>query len=1804
MPLLNVGGRGGAQFPMTLLIERHWRVDHETNTAADPPITTDVAVDSEWATLPGYAGGFLEMRVASTPTQVCGIGYQVGTETLTRFTFTAPDGTEYELRDTATGGRPASNGSCSYLDNYRFRGTEFVSADSSGLTFISDSAITDSPYGNPSPANGYILTRDGVRYRIDNGWVSWIRDRNGNKITFSYNSYNEVIGVTDSLNRSVTIEYNVSDAQYGFGDRITYQGFGGANRTLYIAKRNLSDPGVLRTTQLGDSSTTKTYYDLFGDLNGSSSSTPYNPVVYSAVWLPNGTSYQFRYNIYGELARIDLPTSGAIEYDYGAGEANYGTEGVYLDEIYRRVFQRRTYKGSSLGTLEGTTTYSRAAADPSSSQDSYVEVAHLDASGNTISKDDHFFYGFARDSLFPPSGIAGYYAPWKAGREHETQLLDASSNVLRQVDIVWAQRALVSWWQSWMGTSDKAPSNDPRVSSKTTKLLDNGNNLVAQQTYGYDDSVPYNNLSDTYEYDFGNGSPGALKRHIHTSYKTDTAYVSSTSGAHIRNLPISAYVQDGAGNTVAQSMMAYDEYGLQTYPSVTGWNDPGTTARGNLTSASSWVNTSNSWLTSHVYYDQVGNPIQHTDARGINSYLGYTDNFSDGIGRNTYAFPTSTTSAVPDPNGGYGSNTALTSSSSYDYSTGKVTSTTDPNGQTTTVQYNDSLDRLKSISYPDGGSKTYTYVDVHQCGPYIETRTLIDTRWTDDYVFYDGLGRSVRTFKYEGQDANNPYLTADTQYDALGRAYRTSNPYRSSGCSAAVNPSGNWTTTAYDALGRVTSVTTPDGAQVITTFSGNQVTVTDQAGKKRSSVTDALGRLTNVTEDPNGLAYQTTYGYDTLGNLSTVTQGTQHRYFMYDSLSRLIRARNPELDANANLALSDPISGNSQWSIAYAYDADGNLSSRTDARGVTATYTYDNLNRNTIINYSDGSYTNHVYDFATNGRGRLRYSASYPTTGAYSVTVTDTYDAMGRPTYERQHFWINGNWSTPYVTQRIYNYAGAVTLQTYPSGRVVNYSYDQAARTSGFTGNLGDGTTRTYAGSISYDEWSGIYKEQFGTDTPLYHKEHRNVRGQLYDIRLSTVNDDLNWNRGAIVNYYSFQPYGFGTSGPDNNGNLLVQQAYVPADDSISSYSFMQENYAYDALNRITWAGEFQNGATHTGAQGYSYDQYGNRTLSGWFGTGIPGQSFSVDTNTNRLGVPSGSYGSMQYDANGNLTYDTYSGNGTRNYDAENRMVSATNNGGQTSIYTYDADGHRVRRNSFNSETWQVYGMDGELEAEYAANTSTSSPQKEYGYRNGQLLVSASGSSCGVGYQGTKSWGATSGALGHVVGHQEGSDWVGTAGTDSAGFMSYGPYDNTFGQGHHTAKFLLQVNSTAGSDVVATLDVVTNFGGTVLAQRQIKRNEFSAANQWQWFTLEFDNPCFGLVEARINWAGAVSLRFNQLTITGVSSTGSAVEWMVTDQLGTPRMIADKTGSLAGVSRHDYLPFGEELYAGSGGRTAGQGYQGNDGIRQQFTQKERDSETGLDYFQARYYSSNQGRFTSVDPGNYQATLDPTNPQSWNAYAYVNNNPLRYTDPDGKGIKDFFTKLKNWIVYSVWGDEEDVQKEEQKRRQDLLAQANPDGNVIMMNVSGQWIRFNPNELTRIQVWAWSSLLYYYQETGGGKHDLTPQELSGVINSANLIGTAINTTSQSRSAAFQEAKKANDIPTSSEPDKVIKPGTPEGDAAGLRPNENTRMYEFTNSRGEKIWIREDAPAQYPDGGSQGPHFNSGPAGQKLVNHHYWTP
>lgn len=253
----------------------------------------------------------------------------------------------------------------------------------------------------------------------------------------------------------------------------------------------------------------------------------------------------------------------------------------------------------------------------------------------------------------------------------------------------------------------------------------------------------------------------------------------------------------------------------------------------------------------------------------------------------------------------------------FDFYTGKPVNTEDINGVVSQAYYDDRLGRpTQVVRAVNSGSKaqtTFAYDDANR----IITTTSDQTSYNDNVLksesVYDGFGRTIESRQYEG---GTNYIVTKQTYDLLGRPWQVSNPYRPWQSETAV-----WTTTNYDALSRVISVVTPDGATVSTSYSGDSVTVTDPAGKARKSRSDALGRLIEVYENPASLNYLTSYAYDALGNLTAVTQGSQTRSFVYDSLKRLQSATNPE-----------------SGTVSYSYDNNGNLLTKTDARGIVSTY--------------------------------------------------------------------------------------------------------------------------------------------------------------------------------------------------------------------------------------------------------------------------------------------------------------------------------------------------------------------------------------------------------------------------------------------------------------------------------------------------------------------------------------------------------------------------------------------------------------------------------------------------------------------------------------------------------------------------------------------------------------------------------------------------------------------------------------------------------------------------------------------------
>ena len=221
---------------------------------------------------------------------------------------------------------------------------------------------------------------------------------------------------------------------------------------------------------------------------------------------------------------------------------------------------------------------------------------------------------------------------------------------------------------------------------------------------------------------------------------------------------------------------------------------------------------------------------------------------------------------------------------------------------------------------------------------------------------FDGLGRAMEARTYEGSG----YISVKTVYDGLGRVYQESNPYR------PATDAVQYTTTGYDAAGRVTQTTTADGSTTARNYSGNRVEVKvaaiNGAGfNTRWLYTDGLGRMNKVVEDPGGLGYETDYGYTALDQLAQVTQGAETRSFVYDSLKRLTQAANVETGT-----------------AGYGYDANGNLTSKTDARGYTTTIAYDALNRMTGKSYSLNAGTpNVMYNWDTVQPGRLSSVATF-----------------------------------------------------------------------------------------------------------------------------------------------------------------------------------------------------------------------------------------------------------------------------------------------------------------------------------------------------------------------------------------------------------------------------------------------------------------------------------------------------------------------------------------------------------------------------------------------------------------------------------------------------------------------------------------------------------------------------------------------------------------------------------------------------------------------------------------------------------
>lgn len=824
----------------------------------------------------------------------------------------------------------------------------------------------------------------------------------------------------------------------------------------------------------------------------------------------------------------------------------------------------------------------------------------------------------------------------------------SGGTLMRQVNTVWAT------------------SGSPQ---STTTVLEDGTTAVETDTT-FDS---YGNLTTLVERNWGTvSSAGPVLRTTNLSYIYSGSNGSTYLAANILNRVLTKSVADQNSVVQYSESVAYDSpSGLNT-PCVTGaaqHNDTSYgcsfTTRGLATSDTVYANaaTQSGGETKNFTYDSLGN----LRTAQVDCCQRKTWNFSAPT---QYTFPDSVVRGSGTP--------SLTTSYTYNAYTGQTATSTDENGQQT-VYTNDTYGRPLTITRPDKTVITYSYNDVAETSsvsiPISGALARVQQTTTDT------LGRpTVATL----MDATGTkYSTASTYYDNFNRVLASTTP----------NNGGTLyeTKRQYDVLGRLTTLTAPDGAVTTYTYTTNTVTITGPTGKSRKTVVDGAGRVVSVFEpDPtngNALTQQTSYTYTVLNALASVTQGVQTRSYIYDGIGRLTSAITPEAGT-----------------VSYQYNSFDMMTQRTDARGVITSYSYDGLNRLTQVSYNVGSTgvpsTSAVsYTYGTNqaqfNNGRVTTMIDGTGTESY------TYELLGRTTQTQKT--IGGQ---TYTTSYAYNLAGELTSITYPSGRIVEQSVDAIGRLCEVAAQTtGCGTSPSpYATGFAYNPASEVTGFNYGNGVIAaftYSPDRLQLTGLSYSKGTQTLFEQNYW--------YKLDSTNCPTGQTSNNGQIQCITDNVDSGRTAS--------YTYDPSGRLATA--VTNGSSTSAKWGLSwtYDRYGNRTSQTVTAGSAPSNSIGIDPATNHLTSP------YSYDASGNMTYDA---DNNLVYDAENRVTASSSGSNGSGTYSYDGNGLRIEKTS--GKTTTVYIFSGaKVIAEYPSGGNPTSPSREYVYAGGALLASISG---------------------------------------------------------------------------------------------------------------------------------------------------------------------------------------------------------------------------------------------------------------------------------------------------------------------------------------------------------------------------------------------------------------------------------------------------------------------------------------------
>jgi RHS repeat-associated protein len=622
---------------------------------------------------------------------------------------------------------------------------------------------------------------------------------------------------------------------------------------------------------------------------------------------------------------------------------------------------------------------------------------------------------------------------------------------------------------------------------------------------------------------------------------------------------------------------------------------------------------------------------------------------------------------------------------------GQVKAMTDANGLTTEYRY-DEFGRVTRVKRPGdlGWDVGQVSTILEYFEPVSDQPLQFHSRQRDDasgdgyfdsWQFYNGLGQLLQS----QSQAEGGMVVSDVEYDELGRQKYVYLPYEESTSPLGdylPSPGSDYTEYDYDALGRVSVVTNPDGTQtqhhygVFTPLTYDDVL---DANRHRKQLRyDVWGRLERVYEiagncgtgwgqeyechspllpgEEEWSVYATThYAYDVRDNLTTVNDAMNNVTTMqYDMLGR-------------KTYMDDPDMG--EWY--YSYDALGNLETQTDAKGQVIGFDYDVLNRLVGKDYGNDGTAEALYFYDGDGTcpgcpaslGKVvgQRTAMW-SSNSWAVYHYD--DDRGRLSAEDR--WIDGAPNNPYITRYVYDAMDRVVTMTYPDNEEVMIDYDERGLPTHLVGN------DLYVDHADYNALGQMDLLDFGpANGPRMDFDY--YPAQVGNNRLEQI-QVLDDSQAFLQLAYTY----------DNVGNVETIED--------GTNGFQVQHFTYDALDRLThvWT---TNGGEGGYDRTYEYDQVGNLHYHSGLGYYYQYNGSQPHAVTHMSTTPNGA-GTQKYwyDNNGNMTGRIEDGvTYDQDWDAENRLIRVTDGStGQITQFIYDGDGALVEEISPDGYTLYV----------------------------------------------------------------------------------------------------------------------------------------------------------------------------------------------------------------------------------------------------------------------------------------------------------------------------------------------------------------------------------------------------------------------------------------------------------------------------------------------------------------------------------